>query len=52
MRQCGSSDAMEQGRKVTAVYKEMEDKSSWVWLKSKQIGFPLRSDFANESQGE
>jgi len=32
------------------VYQEMEDESSWLTLE--QMGFPLRSEFANENQGE
>ena len=34
------------------VSKEMKDESSWIWLTSEQMGFPLRSEFANENQGE
>ena len=34
------------------VNQEMTDESSWIWLTSEQIGFPLRSEFANESHGE
>ena len=30
----------------------MTDESSWIWLTSEQIGFPLRSEFANENHGE
>jgi len=34
------------------VNQEMEDESRWIWLMSEQMKFPLRSEFANESQGE
>jgi len=34
------------------VNQEMTDESSWIWLTSEQMGFPLRSEFANESHGE
>jgi hypothetical protein len=30
----------------------MTDESSWIWLTSEQIGFPLRSEFANENHSE
>jgi hypothetical protein len=41
---------MEQVKEVMTVYQEMEDESSWLTLE--QMGFPLRSEFANENQGE
>jgi len=34
------------------VNQEMADESSWIWLMSEQMGFPLRSEFANENHGE
>jgi len=34
------------------VNREMKDKSSWIWITSEQMGFPLRSEFANENHGE
>ena len=34
------------------VNQEMTDESSWIWLMSEQMGFLLRSEFANESHGE
>jgi len=34
------------------VNQEMEDESSWIWLASEQMGFPLRSESANEIHGE
>ena len=43
---------MQQVRKVMTVNQEIEDESSWIWLTSEQMGFPLRSEFANENQGE
>jgi len=43
---------MEQVRKVMTVNQEMEDESSWIWLTSEQMGFPLQSEFANENHGE
>ena len=43
---------MQQVREVMTVSKEMKDESSWIWLTSEQMGFPLRSEFANENQGE
>jgi len=30
----------------------MEDESSWIWITSEQMGFLLRSEFANENHGE
>ena len=43
---------MQQVREVMMVNQEMTDKSSWIWLTSEQMGFPLRSEFANEDHGE
>jgi len=43
---------MQQVREVTTVNQEMEDESNWIWLTSEQMGFPLRSKFANENHGE
>jgi len=34
------------------VNQEMTDESSWIWLTSEQMGFPLRSESANENHGE
>ena len=39
-------------REVVTVNEEMADKSSWIWLTSEQMGFPLQSEFANENHGE
>jgi hypothetical protein len=30
----------------------MEDESNWIWLTLEQMGFPLRSEFANENHVE
>jgi len=43
---------MQQIREVMTVNQEMEDESSRIWLTSEQMGFPLRSEFANEDHGE
>jgi len=43
---------MQQVRRVMTVNQEMTDESSWIWLTSEQMGFPLRSEFANENHGE
>jgi len=43
---------MQQARAVMTVNQQMEDESSWIWLTSEQMGFPLRLKFANESHGE
>ena len=43
---------MQQVREVMTVNQEMQDESSWFWLTSEQMGFPLRSEFANEIHGE
>jgi len=43
---------MQQVREVMTVIQEMKDESSWIWLTSEQMGFPLRSEFANENHGE
>jgi len=43
---------MPQVREVMTINQEMEDESSWLWLTSEQMRFPLRSEFANENHGE
>ena len=43
---------MQQAREVMTVNQEMTDESSWIWLTLEQMGFPLWSEFANESHGE
>jgi len=43
---------MQQVREVMTVNQEMTDESSWIWLTSEQMGFPLRSEFVNENHGE
>jgi len=43
---------MQQVREVMTVNQEMEDESRQMWLTSEQMGFPLRSEFANENHGE
>ena len=43
---------MQQVREVMTVNQEMEHESSWIWLTSEQMGFPLRSEFANENHSE
>ena len=43
---------MQQVSEVMTVNQEMTDESSWIWPTSEQIGFPLRSEFANENHGE
>jgi len=43
---------MQQVREVMTVNQEMTDESSWIWLSSEQIVFPLRSEFANENHNE
>jgi len=40
---------MQQVREVMTVNQEMKEESSWIWLTSEQMGFPLRSEFANEN---
>jgi len=42
----------QQVREVMTVNQEMTDEASWIWLTSEQMGFPLRSEFANENHGE
>jgi len=34
------------------VNQELEDESSWIWLTSEQMGFPLRSEFVKENHSE
>ena len=43
---------MQQVREVITVNQELEDESSWIWLTSEQMGFPLQSEIANENHGE
>jgi len=43
---------MQQVREVMTVNQEMTDESSWIWLTLEQMGFPLRSEVANENHGE
>ena len=43
---------MQQVREVMTLNQEMTDESSWTWLTSEQMGFPLRSGLANENHGE
>jgi len=43
---------MQQVREVMTVNQEINDESSWIWLTSEQMGFPLRSEFANENHSE
>jgi len=43
---------MQQVSEVMTVNQEMKDESSWVWLTSEQMGFPLRSEFASENHHE
>jgi len=43
---------MQQVKEVMTVNQKMTDESSWIWLTSEQMGFPLRSEFANENHGE
>ena len=42
---------MHQVREVMMVNQEMKDESSCIWLTSEQMGFPLRSESANENHG-
>ena len=43
---------MQQVREVMTVNQEMTDESRWIWLTSEQMGFLLRSEFANENHDE
>ena len=43
---------MQQVREVMTVNQEMTDESSWIWLTSEQMGFSLRSEFANKNHNE
>jgi len=43
---------MQQVRELMTVNQEMTDESRWTWLTSEQMGFPLRSEFANEIHDE
>jgi len=38
--------------RVMTVNQEMENELKWIWLTMEQMGFPLRSEFANENHGE
>jgi len=31
---------------------ELEDESSWIWLTSEPMGFPVRSEFTKENHNE
>jgi len=43
---------MQQEREVMTINQELEDESSWIWLTSEQMGFPLRSEFAERNHDE
>jgi len=43
---------MQQVREVMMVNQVMEDESTWTWRTLEQMGFPLRSEFANENHGK
>jgi len=43
---------MQQVREVMTVNRKMTDDSSWIWLTSEQMEFPLQSEFANENHGK
>jgi len=43
---------MQQVREVMTVNPEIVDESSWIWLTSEQMGFPLQLEIANENHGE
>ena len=43
---------IQQVREVMTVNQEINEELSWIWLTSEQMGFPLRSEFANENHGE
>jgi len=43
---------MQQVREVMTVDPDIADESNWIWLTSEQIGFLLRSEFANEIHSE
>jgi len=43
---------MQQVKEVMTVNQKMTNESSWIWLTSEQMGFPMRSEFANENHGE
>jgi len=41
---------MERVKKATAFYAELADKSTWLWLTSEQMGFPLRPTGGGEHE--
>ena len=43
---------MQQVREVVTVNRQIQDESSWMKLTSEQMGFPLRSEVANENHSE
>jgi len=43
---------MQQVREVMTVNQDLTDESSWSWLTSEQMKFPLRSEFVNGNHGE
>ena len=43
---------MQQVREVMTANQEMTDEASWIWLTSEQMGFQLRSEFANENHSK
>jgi len=43
---------IQQVREVMTANQEKTDELSWIWITSEQMGFPLRSKFANENHGE
>jgi len=42
---------IQQVREVMTINQEMTNESSWIWLTSEQMEFPLWSEFANENHG-
>jgi len=43
---------VQQVREVMTVNQEMTHESSWIWLTSEQMGFPLRLEYVNEHHDE
>jgi len=43
---------MQHVTEVMTVNPETTDESSWIWLTSEQMGFPFRSEFANENHSD